>query len=191
MANCIICHLGIIIGKDNFQECPNGHPTHGDCLQEWLTHASNCPLCNEPYPQNIIEQFKDYIDKKELEKKKALEEEIKKETVKKIKEAADKIALMKFIESIESLIKQKKYDYALSRLELHDEENISTEKGRKILFLKGKLNYLKGRYDLAINYLFKLVKEKFDYPDGFLFLGLSYEALGLTDKAKWAYDRIN
>lgn len=191
MANCIICHLGINIEEENFQECPNGHLTHGDCLREWLTHASNCPLCSEPYPQNIIEKFKDYIDNKELERKKALEEEIKKETLKKIEEATDNIALMKFIESIELIIEKKEYEYALSRLEMHDEESISTEKGRKILFLKGKVNYLKGRYDLAINYLFKLVKEKFDYPDGFLYLGKSYEALGLADKAKWAYDRIN
>ncbi|MFX1497943.1 MAG: RING finger domain-containing protein [Promethearchaeota archaeon] len=191
MANCIICHLGINIKEDNFQECPNGHPTHEDCLKEWLTHASNCPLCNEPYPQELIEYFKDYIEKKELEKKKAIEEEIEKEKVKKIERVTDTVALMKFIESVELLIKEKEYDYALARLEMYDEENISTERERKILFLKGKINYLKGRYDLAINYLFKLVKEKFDYPDGFLYLGKSYEALGLTDKAKWAYDRIN
>ena len=43
---------------------------------------------------------------------------------------------------------------------------------------------------MAINSLFKLVKEKFDYPDAFLYLGKSYEALGLEDKAKWAYDRV-
>ena len=192
MANCIICHLGISEKEENgSQECPNGHPTHGDCLKEWLTHASNCPLCNEPYPQEVIDQFQEYIEEKELEKKKAIEEEAKRETEEKVKKATNRVALMKFIESIESLIEQKEYEYALSRLEMHDEENISTERGRKILFLKGKVNYLKGRYDLAINYLFKLVKEKFDYPDGFLYLGKSYEALGLTDKAKWAYDRIN
>lgn len=191
MANCIICHLGINTREDKFQECPNGHLTHEDCLKEWLTHASTCPLCNEPYPQDIIEYFKDYIEKKELEKKKAIEEEIEKEKVKKIEQVTDTVALMKFIESVELLIKEKEYDYALARLEMHDEENISIERGRNILFLKGKVNYLKGRYDLAINFLFKLVKEKFDYPDGFLYLGKSYEALGLTDKAKWAYDRIN
>jgi predicted Zn-dependent protease len=66
----------------------------------------------------------------------------------------------------------------------------SSEKSRRILFLKGKINYLKGRYDLAINQLFKLVKDKYDYPEGFFYLGKAYEALGLVDKAKWAYERV-
>jgi hypothetical protein len=34
------------------------------------------------------------------------------------------------------------------------------------------------------------VKEKYDYPEGFLYLGKAYEALGLDDKAKWAYERV-
>ncbi|MFX0057593.1 MAG: tol-pal system YbgF family protein [Candidatus Hodarchaeota archaeon] len=67
---------------------------------------------------------------------------------------------------------------------------MTTEKGRKITFLRGKINYLLGRYDLAISQLFKLVKEKYDYQDGFLYLGKAYEALGLSDKAKWAYERV-
>ena len=54
----------------------------------------------------------------------------------------------------------------------------------------GKANYLKGRYDLTINFLFKLVKIRYDYPDGFLYLGKAYEKLGLHDKANWAFDRI-
>jgi len=49
---------------------------------------------------------------------------------------------------------------------------------------------MRGRYDLAINQLFKLIKEKYDYPEGFLYLGKAYEALGLEDKAKWAYERV-
>ncbi|MFX1310752.1 MAG: RING finger protein, partial [Promethearchaeota archaeon] len=151
MDNCIICHLGIN-KVDSFQECPNGHPVHGDCLQEWLVHSSNCPLCNESYSQGVIEKFKAYINKKELEKQKAFEEETKKDTVEKIEKVTDQIAFMKFTESIDILIEQKAYDYALSRLEMRNEQNLSTEKGRKITFLKGKLNYLKGRYDLAINF---------------------------------------
>ena len=59
-----------------------------------------------------------------------------------------------------------------------------------VIFLLGKANFLKGRYDLAINFLFKLVKLRYDYPDGFLLLGKAYEQLGLQDKAKWAFDRI-
>ena len=58
------------------------------------------------------------------------------------------------------------------------------------MFLKGKMNFLRGRYDMAINHLFKLVKEKFDYPDAFLFLGKAYKEIGLDDKAQWAFDRV-
>ncbi|MHA1234564.1 MAG: tetratricopeptide repeat protein, partial [Promethearchaeota archaeon] len=76
------------------------------------------------------------------------------------------------------------------RLDLHSNGSNSIQKGQDILFLKGKINYMRGRYDLAINQLFKLVKEKYDHPDGFLFLGKAYEALGLDDKAKWAYERV-
>jgi hypothetical protein len=34
------------------------------------------------------------------------------------------------------------------------------------------------------------VKQKFDYPDAFLYLGKAYEELGLEEKAQWAYDRV-
>ena len=190
MANCIICHLGINEGKNTFQECPNGHPAHKDCLKEWLIHSSNCPLCNETYPQNVIEKFKEYLDQKEFEKKERFENQVRKETLNNIEKITEKYAFKKFINSVEILIEQKEFDYALSRLEMHNENELSPEKKRKALFLKGKVNYMKGRYDLAINFLFKLVKDKFDYPEGFLYLGKSYEALGLTDKAKWAYERV-
>ena len=85
---------------------------------------------------------------------------------------------------------EKEFEYALSRLDFHSNGKTTSEKSRIVLFLKGKINYLRGRYDLAINQLFKLVKEKYDYPDGFLYLGKAYEALGLSDKAKWAYERV-
>ena len=93
-------------------------------------------------------------------------------------------------EDCEILINEQEYDYALSRLDLHNNGSNSIQKGQNILFLKGKINYMRGRYDLAINQLFKLVKEKYDYSEGFLYLGKAYEALGLGDKAKWAYERV-
>jgi tetratricopeptide (TPR) repeat protein len=190
MASCIICHIGIIEGVDLSQKCPNGHPAHQDCLKEWLVHSSNCPLCREPYPQNVLNKFKNYLDEKEKQKLDALKNALKHEEIKRIESIAEKITFLKFIESIDILIDEKEYEYALSRLEFHNNNDVTSEKGRNILFLKGKINYLKGRYDLAINHLFKLVKEKFDYPEGFLYLGKSYEALGLTDKAKWAFERV-
>jgi len=191
MVTCIICHLDIIEGVDSFQECPNGHPTHTDCLKEWLLHSSNCPLCREPYSSHVIESFKNFIQQKEQEKQEALENELTQEKVKQMGKIAEKMIFLKFIESIEILLDAKEYEYALSRLDLLENDNTSNQKKQTILFLKGKINYLRGRFDLAINLLFKLVKDKYDFPDGFLYLGKSYEALGLKDKAKWAYDRIN
>ena len=187
---CIICHLGIIDGIDSSQDCPNGHLAHTDCLKEWLIHSSNCPLCRQPYSKQVLKQFKQYIEQKESEKQAAIEREKKQEDIRKMEQVASKITFMKFLESIEILIKEKEYDYALSRLDLHNNGSSSIEELQNILFLKGKINYLKGRFDLAINQLFKLVKEKYDYPEGFLYLGKAYEALGLKDKAKWAYERV-
>ncbi|NVM18461.1 MAG: hypothetical protein HWN80_12155 [Candidatus Lokiarchaeota archaeon] len=190
MATCIICHLGIIKGVDSSQECPNGHLAHTDCLKEWLVHSLNCPLCREPYPDQVINKFKGFINQKETEKLVALEKEIKQEELKKIEEVASKITFLKFLESIEILIKEKEFEYALSRLDLHNNGSTSIQKQHDILFFKGKINYMRGRYDLAINQLFKLVKEKYDHPEGFLYLGKAYDALGLDDKAKWAYERV-
>jgi len=191
MATCIICHLVIIEGVDSFQECPNGHPTHTDCLKEWLLHASNCPLCREPYSIRVIERFKDFIQQKEQEKQEALESEQKQEKAKQMGKIAEKMIFQKFVESIEVLMEAKEYEYALSRLDLHDNGATSNQKSQNLMFLKGKINYLRGRYDMAISLLTKLVKDKYDYPEGFLYLGKSYEALGLKDQAKWAYDRVN
>ena len=190
MPSCIVCHLQINESSDSFFTCSNGHPIHNNCLAEWLLNSQNCPLCSEPYLQNLIDQFKDFMEQKEKEKLDALEEEKRKEDMKKVEKLANKIVLLKLTESVENLIEEKKYDEALEKLmDLYDESNIG-EKNIKILFLLGKTNYLKGRYDLAINFLFKLVKIKYDYPDGFLYLGKAYEKLGLLNKAKWAYDRV-
>ena len=191
MTSCIICHLGIIEGVDSFHECSNGHLTHTDCLKEWLLHSSNCPLCSEPYSSEVLNKFKDFIKLREDEKLAALNEALRIKELKKMEEIASKMTFLKFIESINILINEQEYDFALSRLELQEEANLSNEKEQDILFLKGKINYMRGRYDLTINQLFKLVKEKYDYPDGFLYLGKAYEAIGLGDKAKWAYERVN
>ena len=191
MASCIICHLGIIEGVDSAHNCPNEHPAHTDCLKEWLLHSSNCPLCREPYSKEVLDSFKDFIKLREDEKLKTLDNELKEEELKKMEVVASKMTFLKFIESINILVNEQEYDYALSRLELHADANLLNKKDQDVLFLKGKINYLRGRHDLAINQLFKLVKEKYNYPEGFLFLGKAYEALGLDDKAKWAYERVN
>jgi len=190
MANCIICHLAIIEGLDKFETCPNGHPTHYECLKEWLVHSPSCPLCRADYSDSVLNKFKSFLKKREKEKDESIEKELREEALKKMELVAEQVAFLKFIETIEELIEIEEYDYALSRLEMHDNYPITDPKGQNILFLKGKINYLQGRYDLAINHLFKLVKANFDYPNGFLFLGKSYEVLGLKDKAQWAFDRV-
>jgi tetratricopeptide (TPR) repeat protein len=190
MATCIICHLGIIEGVDSIRDCPNGHSAHSDCLKEWLLHSPNCPLCREPYSKEVLDKFKDFIKHREDEKLATLNNDLRIEELKKMESVASKMSFLKFFESIDILINEQEYDYALSRLDLHNNGSNSIQKGQNILFLKGKINYMRGRYDLAINQLFKLVKEKYDHPDGFLFLGKAYEALGLDDKAKWAYERV-
>jgi len=182
--------MGIIEEIDSSQDCPNGHPAHTECLKEWVVHSSTCPLCSEPYSKEVLEKFKGYIDQKEKEKQNALKSELQQEEIKKMEKVVEKMAFLKFLDSIDILIDEKEYDYAISRLELHNSNDITNNSGRDILFLKGKINFLRGRYDLAINQLFKLVKEQYDYPEGFLYLGKSYEALGLTDKAKWAFERV-
>jgi len=188
--SCIICHMGIIEGVDSSQDCPNGHLAHTDCLKEWLLHSSNCPLCREPYPDQVIDQFKEFIKQKETEKQVSIKNELRQEEIKKMEHIASKITFLKFVESIDILINEQEFEYALSRLDLHNDGSGSIEKEQDILFLKGKINYMRGRYDLAINQLFKLVKEKYDYSEGFLYLGKAYRALGLGDKAKWAYERV-
>ena len=182
--------MNIDENTDSFKSCKNLHLVHKTCLAEWLMHSQNCPLCSEPYPQSLIDQFNDYKEKKEKEKQDALDKELHKESMKKVEEIASKIVFLKFIETIETLIEEEKYNEAIDKLLDSYSETVIDDNNLNALFLLGKANFLKGRYDLAINFLFKLVKIRFDYPDGFLLLGKAYEKIGLKDKAQWAYDRI-
>lgn len=190
MPSCIICHLDINENTDSQYKCDNDHPVHKYCLAEWLMHSQNCPLCSDPYPQSLIDQFKDYMEKKEQEKQTALNKELQKESQEKMQEVANKIVFLKFIEEIEQQIEEEKYNEAIETLLDEYNESAVDDRNLNVIFLLGKANLLKGRYDLAINFLFKLVKIRFNYPDGFLYLGKAYEKLGLKDKAKWAFDRI-
>jgi len=190
MPSCIICHLEIEENSDSLFKCTNEHPVHRHCLAEWLLHSQNCPLCTEPYSQSVITQFEDHLEQKEQEKQAAIDTEKKKEDLRKMEELTNNIIFLKVIEDIEQLVEDKQYKEAIEKLlELYEEGSFDA-KNFKILFLLGKTNFLKGRFDLTINFLFKLVKQNFDYPDGFLYLGKAYEKLGLHDKAKWAFDRV-
>jgi len=190
MPSCIVCHLTVDEISHSYFECDNGHPIHYHCLADWLLHSKNCPLCSDPYPDSVLAKFQDFIKEKEKEKQEAIDQELENEANVKMEAVTKKIIFLKFIETVEHLIDGKKYDDAIELLMESYNDRSSDESNLKILFLLGMANYLRGRYDLAINFLFKLVKLKFDYPDGFLFLGKSYEALGMKEKADWAYQRI-
>jgi len=190
MPTCIVCHLDIEENTDSLFQCSNGHPIHEKCLAEWLLHSQNCPLCTDPYPQQVIVKFAGFMENKEKEKQAILDEEKRKKDIKKMVELTNKILFFKFIEEVEKMIEEKKYEDAFEKLMQCYKEGAIDDKNLKILFLLGKSSFLKGRYDLTINFLFKLVKIKFDYPEGFLYLAKAYEKLGLHDKAKWAYDRV-
>jgi len=190
MPSCIVCHLTVDEISHSYFECDNGHPIHYHCLADWLLHSKNCPLCSDPYPDSVLAKFQDFIKEKEKEKQEAIDQELENEANVKMEAVTKKIIFLKFIETVEHLIDGKKYDDAIELLMESYNDRSSDESNLKILFLLGMANYLRGRYDLAINFLFKLVKLNFDYPDGFLFLGKSYEALGMKEKADWAYQRI-
>ena len=190
MPSCIVCHLDVDAESHTYFECDNGHPIHYHCLADWLLQSKNCPLCSDPYPEKVLVKFQDFLDEKEKEKQRSIEKVLHEETQKRMAKVADKIVFLKFIETIEYLIEDKNYTDAIDLLMDSYDDRSSDEKNLKVLFLLGMANYLTGRYDLAINFLFKLVKLKFDYPNGFLFLGKSYEALGMKEKAEWAYQRI-
>ena len=83
MPSCIVCHLEISLNRDSYFECNNEHPIHSKCLAQWILHSQNCPLCSDPYPQSILDKFKDFIEYKEQEKQSALEDEQKKKQKKK------------------------------------------------------------------------------------------------------------
>ncbi len=187
---CLICHKDIDEKKTNERvDCPNNHPVHANCLKDWFNHSKNCPLCNIPYSPLVIEKYREFFQQKEKEKKDEIEKENKEREIRIISKIAQDIEFKKNLEQIEQHFMENKIGEALDKI-----DSLTSKYGEnhkfEIMFLKGKANYLRCRYDMAINYLFKLVKEKFDFPEAFLFLGKSYEALGLEDKARWAYDRV-
>ena len=179
-------------GIDTEEKCPNGHSVHDDCLKEWLTHSKNCPLCSTRYSDELLGSYQGFLEGREQAAEKEAKEQLRQETREKLEKIAEKMVFLKFVEFIEGLIDKEQYDLALERLTPYHDKNLTNNfKAQNALFLKGKINYLRGRYDLAINSLFRLVKTQFEFPDAFLFLGKAYEELGLTEKAKWAFERAN
>jgi predicted Zn-dependent protease len=180
--------MEIIEKIDEYEECPNGHAAHTNCLKEWLANSYECPLCNTRYSDEIIEKYKEYIKKVEQKKAEELKQQQEEQFQEEIKEIAKKILFLKITNQVEESIAQQDYSAALNLLEGFNKK-FPDYKPNKIMFLKGKINFLKGRYDMCINILFKLVKEDFDYPEAFDYLGRAYKTLGLEEKAQWAFER--
>ncbi|MFX1396229.1 MAG: RING finger domain-containing protein [Promethearchaeota archaeon] len=185
---CLICHKSILDMKYKV-DCPNNHSVHLECLEEWLSHSKNCPLCSTPYPKSTLDEFQHYFDQKEQSRQEELEKQLKEKERAETVKIAEKIKFKKFLETIQKLEGEERYVDALDKLNAIT-GRLEEEHKYELMFLKGKMNYLRKRYDMTINFLFKLVKEKFDYPDAFLYLGRAYEELGLSDKAKWAFERV-
>ena len=189
MAKCIICHMEIDTKEDSYDQCPNGHKIHKECLIGWLSNSHSCPLCNAPYSKEIIAKYDKILKKTEKQKMEALKEQREKENLETIKEIGKKMLFLKLIDVAEKKIANQDY---IAALNLIDEFKNKYEdyKSKEIMFLRGKINFLRGRYDMAVNHLFRLVKKDFEYPEAFLYLGKAYQALGLNDKAKWAFERV-
>ena len=193
MPTCLICHMDIGDdgkGVEKSYRCPNGHPVHETCLAEWSIHSPKCPLCDRDYDSYIMAKIKTYLEQKEKEKDESSEDKLLEQRKARIKQAAEKMVFLKQIDAITNLLEKQEYDKALEKLNIFDSQDLTKDNRHRILFLRGKTYYLKGRYDMAIGHLFKLTKEDFDFPDAFLYIGKSYEALGLSEKAKWAFDRV-
>ena len=192
MPSCLICHMDIDNGDKDVEKsysCPNGHPVHESCLAEWSLHSPKCPLCDRDYDSYIMAKIKDYLEQKAKEKEISLEDKLLEQRRARIKQTAKKMVFLKQVDAISDLLEKQEYDKALEKLNIFESQDLTMHNRHTILFLKGKTYYLKGRYDMAIGHLFKLTKEDFDFPEAFLYIGKAYEALGLTEKAKWAFDR--
>jgi len=191
MPTCIICHEEIEIQNDsNIKNytCPNEHQVHKKCLQDWLINSQVCPLCAENYDSNIISEFTGYFNKIKEQKERENQKKADMELEKVMNNIADEIILLEKLEISQNFIKLEEYEKALENLfDLNNENNQNMD----VLFMIGKTFYLNKQYDLAVNYLMKLLKNDFNYPKGFYYLGKTYQALGLEDKAKWAFDRVS
>jgi len=164
-----------ITGDDNV-DCPSNHSVHSECLKEWLVHSKNCPLCSTPYSQEVIDTFKGYFEQKEKEKLEAFNQEQKEKEMQAMAKLAEKMEFKKTMETIDTFTEQKDFVSALDMIDTITGTR-AIENKYNLMFLKGKVNFLRGRYDLAINHLFKLVKEKFDFPNAFQILGQAYKEL--------------
>lgn len=188
MVNCIICHMKIDLKEGSYDQCPNGHMIHKECLIEWLSNSQSCPLCNAPYSEEITTKYDKLLREIEKEKIEALKEQREQNNVETIKEIGKKMLFLKLVDEAEKKIANQDYIGALKLLD-EFKNKFENYKSKQIMFLRGKINFLRGRYDMAVNHLFRLVKKDFEYPEAFLYLGKAYEALGLNDKAKWAFER--
>lgn len=186
MPLCLICHEAIE-PDEKYHNCPNGHPAHARCLQEWMTSSDVCPLCTEKYAPNVLAEYTGYLEGLKRKEEQKILAKIELDLTEQINKAAEEVRELQQLEKIHDLHKLKEFEKALQYLfTMMDSDNQNAH----VLFLIGKTFYLKEQFDLAINYFMKLVKKNYDYPEAFFYLGKAYEAIGIPDKANWAYERM-
>jgi hypothetical protein len=199
--SCYICHMKIFIQKSseidglnspfNYAVCSNGHSVHSEpCLQNWLFHSNQCPVCHMQYSDSILSKYHPIIEAiKKQEEQKRFQQQAMEQQAKEIQQMKSMEAEKEIKDKIDranKLIEGNKIGAALNLLfdiiDNFDANNLDAK------FLIGKAQYLSEKYDLAVSNFMKLVKLKFDYPFGFYYLGKSFEKIG-SDKAKWAFER--
>ncbi|TXT67722.1 MAG: hypothetical protein BAJALOKI1v1_20039 [Promethearchaeota archaeon] len=186
MPKCIICHMEI---DSLYDQCPNGHMIHSDCLLEWFSNSDTCPLCNTPYSKDVIKKYKDQLESAERQKEQERQLLQEESNVEAIKDIGKRMLYLKLVDSIDNHISNQEYKEALDLIDGF-KQRFEDYNENELMFLTGKINFLRGRHDMAVNFLFRLVKKDFEFPEAFLYLGKAYQALGLQDKAKWAFDRV-
>jgi tetratricopeptide (TPR) repeat protein len=183
--SCIVCHTKILVDTSdtkedgNYVACNNGHYLHIEpCLKMWLLNSENCPVCNSKYLDEISRK---YSKKSQIDDILSSDEPHDEEEVEEYAVVIDKLNRAKM------LLLEQKYPASLNILfDILDHDDPDNNDAK---FLLGKTYFLSGRFDLSVSTLMRLVKRLYDYPMAFYYLGKNFEALGLDEKALWAYER--
>ena len=197
--SCVVCHNKISLNPHaeiaymsqmlNYAVCNNGHIVHIEpCLKFWLLQSKTCPVCNTEYDPLLLANFQSFIDEtKKQEAERKQNEAAIAQSLADIRSSEKNTDVIDKLSRAKKLIEEKKYPAALNvlfdLLDNNDPNNMNA------LFLIGKAQFFNLRYDLAISNLMKVVKNKFEFPFAFYYLGKSFQEVGLPDKAKWAFER--
>jgi tetratricopeptide (TPR) repeat protein len=196
---CIICRQPIDVSAEPtlddcfnavFASCPNGHVIHVACLRDWMVQgAPTCPFCSTPYGEAISNAFQEYAaylaQVCEAEEAAANEAWCAAEAA--AQAALDAVQVE--IDEAERWVEAGEYKRAVDRAWSLIDGGVKGKQHSHCLLLLGRAYLGQRQTALAIKQLMNLVRDDFDYPLGFYYLGLAYESLSLNDKAVWAFKR--